>query len=658
MAYTEAQLKAQLANAQRNNNNSQSSQATIARITNELNALKTPTTPKTTANTATPAKTTATTTTPTTTTKPTASTASISNIIKATEALTPTLNKYTTTTTSTPKSTPIIPQSTAPQYDFTKTPDQNAVKGNTAGYSYTKNQEQPVAQIQPVQPIQPQQDVSQFQNIINSLKTQQNNLTSQYQADIKQRDQAYNDILEAKRQAVRSAIQKAQGTFQKQIQNAPQQFQDQRNNIAVNQSQNLQNIRKSLANLGYNPDSYVTRGEMQNINVGAQGQINQLDIAQQQLIQDAQNSITELEAQGNIDDANAVAEIANQKMQALDNLRNQYMNQANVYNRDVTDNVYRLMEYNRTMGNDTADRLYKEGVLKNTAIKNAQDYQAKSDKDYYDFITESEKNKTTANKNKWEASGYMLPDWAQEEIPSDVKQYLSQFSDNYADAANRLEASGQPELAQWARVASMQKMSSNPDLMYQYGKQYMTQNAISNYLKNQETQTKTMGAEIDNLIKNTELAYKEPMLRAQLQKDYEAISKAQTENQYLPQKMMTEINQNIASAKASLMNASTNAYSAETGRMNTGLREQELGLNREKFNYDKTKKEGTAGYYADLAEDISDAKNNPDKTLEQLKTDKKTLIDTYGDKYYAEVYKAATDAKRAKSTQGNGIVVK
>jgi hypothetical protein len=390
-----------------------------------------------------------------------------------------------------------------PQYDFTKTPDQNAVKGNTAGYSYTKNQapvvEKPVAQIQP---MQPQQDVSQFQNIIDSLKTQQANLTSQYETDKTQRDQAYNDILEAKRMAVRSAIQKAQGTFQRQIQNAPQQFQDQRNNVAVNQSQNLQNIRKSLANLGYNPDSYVTRGEMQNINVGAQGQINQLDIAQKQLIQDAQNSITELEAQGNIDDASAVAEIANQKIQALDNLRNQYINQSNVYNRDVTDNVYRLMdynrnisndatdklyknlEYNRNINNDEVDKLYKQGTLQNTAQG-----------DYYDFLDKQSKNDLASKKAQWEALGYMMPAWAEQEIPDNVMNMLAPYQNNFSKASEDFQRAGQPELAKWAQIASVQKMFNNPALLQQYGQQYATKD-MQNNLFDQFDKNRKYGLEV------------------------------------------------------------------------------------------------------------------------------------------------------------------
>jgi hypothetical protein len=398
-------------------------------------------------------------------------------------------NAFTNNANNTYK--PITPQTVTSSEPKTQTYDVKNITGvpntvqDTKPAQPTSNTSSTANNIQPV--------TNPLQSEVDRLKTSITGLQSQYNSDVAAKDSAYNAMLEAKRAAVRAAVQKAQGKLQTQIDNAPQQFQDQRNTVAVNQSQNLQNIRRSLANLGYNPDSYVTREEMQNVNVGAQGQINQLDIAQQKLIQDAKNSISELEEQGNIEDANAVAEITNQKMQTLDALRNNYMSQSDRYNSDIANNIYKLMEYNRNASNDESDQLYKNAVIDENRRKNELDAYNEATKNEYNFTTEQAKNKLASDKAKWESLGYMMPDWANKEIPEDIKKQLLQYSDNYAQFAKDNPNS---PLSEWARIASIQKMFDNPALLQQYGQQYATPD-MRKYLSDIADKDRNYGLNVD-----------------------------------------------------------------------------------------------------------------------------------------------------------------
>lgn len=221
---------------------------------------------------------------------------------------------------------------------------------------------------------------SEYKSKLEESKTNLTNLKTDYDNTVKQRETDYNAILEAKRAAVRAAIDKEKVKFQQQIDEAPQTFQTQRDNVEVNRYQNLTNIRRSLANIGYNPDAYVTRQEQSDINVGAENQINQLDIAQKKVITDAQNAIRQLEAQGNIEDANAIAEISMQKMQALDNLKQAYMNNIQQENNTYMSNLKGLMDYERQVKNDQTEAEYKDSVLEKENNKNLLDYQTEMTK--------------------------------------------------------------------------------------------------------------------------------------------------------------------------------------------------------------------------------------------------------------------------------------
>jgi len=159
------------------------------------------------------------------------------------------------------------------------------------------------------------------------------------------------------------------------------------------------------------------------------------------------------------------------------------------------------------------------------------------------------------------ATGYYNPYYGVE-IPSEIRTQLEPYSDNYAKFSNE---TSDPTLAYYSNVASVQKMMDNPQLRQQYGGQFLSQEGMKNYLEQEKTKTQTVGFELDNIIKSTEFEYLKPTLQAKLEKAQEEVNEARIKNQFLPQEKAAEIQQTIASANASLMNAETSRMNANRG---------------------------------------------------------------------------------------------
>ena len=79
------------------------------------------------------------------------------------------------------------------------------------------------------------------------------------------------------------------------------------------------------------------------------------------------------------------------------------------------------------------------------------------------------------SKNFADITGYNNPYYGTQ-IPQEVMDKLAPYSDNYEQYAQGMQGID-PQMAQWAHIASVQKMMSDPALRAQYGQNYLTRKA-------------------------------------------------------------------------------------------------------------------------------------------------------------------------------------
>jgi hypothetical protein len=119
---------------------------------------------------------------------------------------------------------------------------------------------------------------------------------------------------------LKQAIAQNKSKYQSAIQNAPSQYQPLRNQVSANRYQNLSSLREMLANQGQ--QGGVNRTEETRVNAAAESDINTLNAQQQQVIDEANKAISDLEASGNLQEAQIVAQNAAERLQALTNEAN------------------------------------------------------------------------------------------------------------------------------------------------------------------------------------------------------------------------------------------------------------------------------------------------------------------------------------------------
>lgn len=128
-----------------------------------------------------------------------------------------------------------------------------------------------------------------------------------------------NEAYEAQKQAalaaLRQAIQKARGGYESTIASAGQTFNPLKEQANVAAAQNLARLRESMAEQGQ--AGGISRSEETAVQASAQNQINALNQQQQNVISEANKAITDLEASGQLEQAQLVAENANNKIRAL-----------------------------------------------------------------------------------------------------------------------------------------------------------------------------------------------------------------------------------------------------------------------------------------------------------------------------------------------------
>ncbi len=165
------------------------------------------------------------------------------------------------------------------------------------------------------------------------------------QATQDQLTQSYQAARDAKIAAVRTAINASKSKFQDVIANAPQQFQSQRNSAAAQGDLDNLQLRRSLGNMGYTPNEDLSTIREGANNNNVHSQLNQLDIAQTKTIQDANNAIANLEAQGSTEEASTIYDYATKSLNAINTQRNQLQQTLQTANQNYTNDLKGLLDY-------------------------------------------------------------------------------------------------------------------------------------------------------------------------------------------------------------------------------------------------------------------------------------------------------------------------
>ena len=125
----------------------------------------------------------------------------------------------------------------------------------------------------------------------------------------------YDQSLAAARAALQASIQQSMGTFNKTIADAPGTFNPLENKASVTGAQNMQNLQEMLGNNGQ--QGGVNRTEETQVNANTENQINGFEMQKQKVISDAKQDIADLQSQGNLKDAELVAQNAQERIKAL-----------------------------------------------------------------------------------------------------------------------------------------------------------------------------------------------------------------------------------------------------------------------------------------------------------------------------------------------------
>lgn len=168
----------------------------------------------------------------------------------------------------------------------------------------------------------------------NYLKAQQAPKVTDNSALIQQ---MYDQQLASAQAALRQSIQRNMGQYQNTIQNAPQQYQPLRDQASATGYKNLNSLREMLANNGQ--QGGVNRTDETAVNTETQNNINALNLQQQNVINTAQKAITDLQASGNLQEAQLVAQNASEKLRALIDESNRVQSTGYQYSQDAIKNA-------------------------------------------------------------------------------------------------------------------------------------------------------------------------------------------------------------------------------------------------------------------------------------------------------------------------------
>lgn len=114
---------------------------------------------------------------------------------------------------------------------------------------------------------------------------------------------------------LKQAIAQAKGQYQGIIDKAPQQYQQAKDTAEINKMQGLDRLREVIANRG--DSGGIGRQQMLEADTAGQKLLSSIEMQQQNLIDEANLAISQLESQGNFQEAQITAETAMEKLRAL-----------------------------------------------------------------------------------------------------------------------------------------------------------------------------------------------------------------------------------------------------------------------------------------------------------------------------------------------------
>jgi hypothetical protein len=114
---------------------------------------------------------------------------------------------------------------------------------------------------------------------------------------------------------LRASIAKAKGGYTDMINKAPQTFQPLRNQTELTKEQQLRSALERNATTG--DRGGIGRQGLLDVNTAAGNQMNQIDLQQQNVINDANSAISSLDEQAAFKESSITADMASQKLQAL-----------------------------------------------------------------------------------------------------------------------------------------------------------------------------------------------------------------------------------------------------------------------------------------------------------------------------------------------------
>ena len=149
--------------------------------------------------------------------------------------------------------------------------------------------------------------------------------------------QQFDSQLASAQAALKASIAESMVGYNKTISDAPGQYQPLRDQASAAGAANGQNLNEMLANNGQ--QGGVNRTETTAVNSATENNINTLNTSQQKVISDANASISDLQAKGDMQGAQLVADNANAKMAALIAESNRVEGQTYSRGQDATKNA-------------------------------------------------------------------------------------------------------------------------------------------------------------------------------------------------------------------------------------------------------------------------------------------------------------------------------
>jgi hypothetical protein len=168
---------------------------------------------------------------------------------------------------------------------------------------------------------------------------------------------SYDDQKNALIQRIRETVLQGTSTQKNIISQAPQQFQPLRNQVDINSSRGLQNLKETLANQG-NITAGLGRQEIIQSGADRQNDINGINLQQQNIISQANQQIAQLQSEGRASEAQAISDNAMAKLQALVES-----------NRRAEDVTYRNQQFGYQKSRDKIEDAFRQGQIDENARK-------------------------------------------------------------------------------------------------------------------------------------------------------------------------------------------------------------------------------------------------------------------------------------------------